>query len=49
MDNVFFKSEVLKWGNPSEARNDPQFENNFLIEKPHTPFLITAAKTPLIG
>ncbi|MCC3532559.1 MAG: DNA/RNA non-specific endonuclease [Microcoleus sp. PH2017_22_RUC_O_B] len=34
MDNVFFKSEVLKWGNPSEARNDPQFENNFLIEKP---------------
>ncbi len=34
MDNVFFKSEVLKWGNPTEARNDPQFENNFLIEKP---------------
>nr|WP_228050355.1 DNA/RNA non-specific endonuclease [Tychonema sp. LEGE 06208] len=34
IDNAFFKSEVLKWGNPTEARNDLQFENNFLIEKP---------------
>jgi DNA/RNA endonuclease G (NUC1) len=34
VDNVFFKSEVLKWGNPTEARNDPNFGNNFLIEKP---------------
>jgi DNA/RNA endonuclease G (NUC1) len=34
IDNAFFKSEVLKWGNPTEARNDLQFETNFLIEKP---------------
>ncbi len=34
VDNVFFKSEVLKWGNPTEARNDSNFGNNFLIEKP---------------
>ncbi len=34
IDNAFFKSEVLKWGNPTEARNDLQFENNFLIKKP---------------
>jgi DNA/RNA endonuclease G (NUC1) len=35
LDNVFFKSEALKWGNPTNARNgidaDP---NNYLIEKP---------------
>ncbi|NJO63026.1 MAG: PKD domain-containing protein [Richelia sp. RM2_1_2] len=34
IDNVFFKSEVLKWGNPTEARSNSQFETNFLIEKP---------------
>ncbi len=31
---MFFKSEALKWGNPTEARNDPHYGNNFLIEKP---------------
>ena len=36
LDNVFFKSESLRWGNPTEARNEPssQYQNNFLIEKP---------------
>ncbi len=41
MDNVFFKSEHLKFGNPSmnqqEARNDRENQpqpNNYLIEKP---------------
>lgn len=34
IDNVFFKSDALKWGNPTEARNDPHYGNNFLIEKP---------------
>lgn len=41
LDNVFFKSEPLKWGNPTEARwdsnspgeNNP-YTNNLLIEKP---------------
>ncbi len=39
IDNVFFKSEHLKFGNPSlnqqEARNDRENQpNNYLIEKP---------------
>lgn len=40
LDNVFFKSDYLKWGNPTEARwdfNDPEknpYQTNLLLEKP---------------
>ncbi|NER05435.1 MAG: hypothetical protein F6K17_24000, partial [Okeania sp. SIO3C4] len=35
LDNVFFKSAHLKFGNPSEARANPsEYRNNFLIERP---------------
>ena len=35
LDNVFFKSPHLKFGNPSEARANPsEYRNNFLIERP---------------
>jgi DNA/RNA endonuclease G (NUC1) len=40
LDNVFFKSDYLKWGNPTEARwdfNNPDenpYQTNLLLEKP---------------
>ncbi|MCC3570144.1 MAG: DNA/RNA non-specific endonuclease [Microcoleus sp. PH2017_40_RAT_O_B] len=37
IDNVFFKSDHLKFGNPTEARWNPSnstYQNNLLLEKP---------------
>ena len=37
IDNVFFKSDSLKFGNPTEARWNPSnstYQNNLLLEKP---------------
>ncbi|WP_293152804.1 MULTISPECIES: DNA/RNA non-specific endonuclease [unclassified Microcoleus] len=40
LDNVFFKSDYLKWGNPTEARwdfnkpNENPYQTNLLLEKP---------------
>ena len=35
LDNVFFKSTYLLFGNPSDARSNPTtYKNNYLLEKP---------------
>jgi DNA/RNA endonuclease G (NUC1) len=51
LDNIFFKSEHLKFGNPSEARYMPEdpntYKTNFLLEKPqYTVSYNDSTKTP---
>jgi DNA/RNA endonuclease G (NUC1) len=49
LDNIFFKSESLKWGNPTEARAElnSQYENNYLIEKPQYSLSYNASKNTI--
>ncbi len=48
LDNVFFGSEHLLFGNPSNARNDAEDRNNYLLEKPQFATAYNdSTKTPL--
>ena len=48
LDNIFFGSEHLLFGNPSNARNDAGDRNNYLLEKPQFATAYNdSTKTPL--